>query len=117
MLWVLAAVFLRSWRGILAKALYAFGAGPLEVVSLRVLLARAALLPFAIWKRWWGLLSPGSLPRVFFYSLFSVVLNHLGFYLALRWISVTAAVVVVYTYPALVLLLPRSFLGEPFGRT
>ncbi|MGY4706334.1 DMT family transporter [Candidatus Bipolaricaulota sp. J31] len=115
-LWVLVAVFLWSWLGILAKALYAFGAGPLEVISLRVLIAWAALLPFAMWKRWWALLTLDSLPKFFFYSLFSVVLNYLGFYLALRWISVTAAVVVVYAYPALVLVLSRPFLDEPFGR-
>ncbi len=61
------------------------------------------------------MVSRGSLPKFLFYSVFSVVLNYLGFYLALRWIPVTVAIVVVYTYPALVLILSRLFLSEPFG--
>ncbi|NOX45016.1 MAG: DMT family transporter [Caldiserica bacterium] len=112
---VLIAVFLWSWLGIIGKELYRLGATPLEVVSLRVLLAWVALLPFAARRRWWALLSRGSFPKFLFYSVFSVVLNYLGFYLALRWIPVTVAIVVVYAYPALVLILSQLFLSEGFG--
>jgi|Deesub1362A_J573_1020465.scaffolds.fasta_scaffold01407_2 drug/metabolite transporter (DMT)-like permease len=113
---VLLAVFLWSWLGIIGKVLYRLGTTPLEVIALRVLLAWAALLPFAFRHEWWRLLCRGALPKLLFYSVFSVVLNYLGFYFALQWISVTAAIVIVYAYPALVLVFSHRFLTEPFGK-
>lgn len=111
---VFAAVLLWSWLGPLGKAIYALGATPYQLVAFRVLFAWALLLPWAIRGRWWRI-GAGYAPALFLYGLFSVVFNYLGFYLALRHITVTAAVVIVYAYPALVLLLSRAFLKEPLG--
>lgn len=112
---VLLAVFLWSWLGILGKLLYGFGATAFQVVAFRVLFAWAALLPWAIRAGRWRI-EAGSVPKLVLYSLFSVVLNYLGFYLALQYISVTATTVILYAYPAMVLLLSRVFLGEILGK-
>jgi drug/metabolite transporter (DMT)-like permease len=111
---VLLAVFMWSWLGPLGKMVYALGATAYQLVAFRVLFAWAALLPWAIHKKWWRIRA-SSIPVLFLYSLFSVVFNYLGFYLALKYISVTAAIVILYAYPALVLLLSRAFLKEPLG--
>jgi drug/metabolite transporter (DMT)-like permease len=111
---VLLAVFMWSWLGPLGKMVYALGATAYQLVAFRVLFAWAALLPWAIHKKWWRIRA-SSIPVLFLYSLFSVVFNYLGFYLALKYISVTAAIVILYAYPALVRLLSRAFLKEPLG--
>lgn len=112
---VLLAVFMWSWLGPMGKMVYALGATAYQLVAFRVLFAWAALLPWAIRGGWWKI-RPRSIPILFLYSLFSVVFNYLGFYLALQYISVAAAIVILYAYPALVLLLSRIFLKEPLGR-
>lgn len=115
-LWlVFLAVFLWSWLGILGKVLYGLGATPFQVVAFRVLFAWLALLPFALRRGWWRM-GWRSLPKLFAYSIFSVTFNYLGFYLALQYISVTATIVLLYAYPAMVLVLSRVFLREPLGR-
>ncbi len=112
---VLSAVFMWSWLGILGKVLYGLGATPFQVVAFRVLFAWGALLPWALRRGWWAV-EMGALPKLFLYSVFSVAFNYLGFYLALQYISVTAAIVVLYAYPAMVLVLSRIFLREPLGK-
>ncbi len=118
--YLLAVVAAVLWAtlGILGKFLYRYGADPLTVVTIRAIIAFVTLATIlAVVDR---LRREGSLLRIsrrdipFFalYGLVGVTLNYVSYFYALRWTTVTTAVILLYTYPALVTLLAALFLGE-----
>jgi len=111
---IILAVLLWSWLGPLAKLVFAHQVTAYQLVAFRVLFAWMALVPWSFKNGWWRV-EIKRLPFLLFYSIFSVTLNYLGFYVALRYISVTAAIVILYTYPAIVLGLSHVLLKEPVG--
>lgn len=112
---VAGAAFLWATLGIAGKALYAAGAQPMTVVAWRALLAALALL-IALALRAPGLLRvPRSELR--FFALFGLVVaaNYACYFLALRHVPVAVAIILLYTYPALVVVAAHLLFGETFG--
>lgn len=109
---VMAAVFW-STLGILGKFLYRYGADPLTVVTIRATIAFATLAAIlAVMDRRLLRISRRDIPFFALYGLVGVTFNYASYFYALRWTTVTTAVILLYTYPALVTLLAALFLGE-----
>ena len=107
-----AAVFLWSWIGIIGKYLYAYGMSPLTAVTFRVLFAWALLLPLMAQRPQRLRVPLTRLPGLVLYGLVAVAANYVGYFYALKYLSVAAAVILIYTNPALVVLLSWPVLGE-----
>ncbi len=114
---VLAAVLFWSTLGVIGKALYGLGAGPLFVVTFRVLFALGIL------GAGLGLVRPRlfrapreRLPGLVLYGIVAVGANFALFFLALGHTTVATAIVVAYSHPALVALLAWPLLGERLDR-
>ena len=107
-----AAVFFWSWIGIIGKHLYAYGMSPLTAVVFRVLFAWGLLIPLIVWRPYRLRVPLVRLPGLALYGLVAVAANYVGYFYALKYLSVAAAVVLIYTNPALVVLLSWPVLGE-----
>jgi DME family drug/metabolite transporter len=114
---VLAAVIFWAGLGVVGKGLYRLGVDPLTVVTFRVLFALGLLLGAL------GLLRPRllwvplrRLPVLALYGLVAVALNFTCYFYALKYTTVTAAIVLVYAHPALVAILSRFIFREPLDR-
>src|SRR5206468_9760353 len=101
----------------LGKSLYANGVTPGELLSLRYLLAAAVLWP-VLWLRYpreWrlGLRDAAACAALGIagYALFSSC-----FFLALRGLSASLAVLLLYTYPVLVSAAAWALWGERIPR-
>lgn len=112
----LGATFLGT-IGIVARFIYRQEPDPLTVVTFRALIAFLALLVTAI------VVNPNWLrirkkDFLFFavYGLLSVSLCFLLFLYAIKYTSVATATILLYTYPAFVVILSRLFLGEEFTK-
>lgn len=113
--YLLAAVAAVLWAtlGILGKFLYRYGADPLTVVTLRAMIAFATLaVVLAVVDRRLLRLRRRDVPFFALYGLVGITVNYACYFYALRWTTVTTAVILLYTYPALVALLAALFLGE-----
>jgi DME family drug/metabolite transporter len=109
---VMAAV-LWATLGILGKFLYRYGADPLTVVTIRAIIAFATLATIlAVVDRRLLHIRRRDIPFFALYGLVGVTFNYASYFYALRWTTVTTAVILLYTYPALVTLLAALFLGE-----
>lgn len=113
---ILGATFLGT-IGITARFIYQHEPDPLTVVTFRALIAFLLLLVYAI------LVNPNWLrirkkDFLFFavYGLISVSLCFLLFFYAIKYTTVATATILLYTYPAFVVVLSRLFLGEEFTR-
>ncbi|MBS3788938.1 EamA family transporter [Candidatus Bipolaricaulota bacterium] len=113
--YVLATLAAIAWSslGIWGSLAFNFGIDPLLLVTLRALIATIALLTiFALTK--------GELPKldkkgIIFFSLFGffgVGLNYLTYFYAIKLTSVSIAVILLYTYPAIVTLTASSLFKE-----
>jgi DME family drug/metabolite transporter len=114
---ILGASFLGT-IGILARLIYLHEPDPLTVVTFRALIAFLLLFLTAI------LVNPDWLrirkkDFLFFamYGLLSVTLCFLMFFYAIKYTTVATATILLYTYPAFVVILSRFFLGEEFTKT
>ena len=109
----IAAAVLWAALGLLGKFLYAYGADPLTVVTLRATIAFITLLIALAVTKWRLLrLNRRHIPFFALYGLIGVACNYAAYFYALRWTTVTTAVILLYTYPALVTLLSALFLDE-----
>jgi DME family drug/metabolite transporter len=113
---VLGATFLGT-IGIAARFIYQQEPDPLTVVTYRALIAFLALLITAI------VVNPNWLrirkkDFLFFavYGLLSVSLCFFLFLYAIKYTSVATATILLYTYPAFVVILSRLFLAEEFTK-
>ena len=113
---ILGASFLGT-IGILARLIYVHEPDPLTVVTFRALIAFLLLFLFAI------LVNPDWLrirkkDFLFFgiYGLLSVTLCFILFFYAIKYTTVATATILLYIYPAFVMLLSRFFLGEEFTK-
>ena len=107
-----AGVFFWSWIGVIGKHLYAYGMSPFVVVTFRVLFAWALLLPLMAQRPRRLRVPLTRLPGLVLYGLVAVAANYVGYFYALKYLSVAAAVILIYTNPALVVLLSWPVLGE-----
>ena len=117
--YLLAVVAAVLWAtlGILGKFLYGYGADPLTVVTIRATVAFVTLaLALAMADHRLLHLSGRDIPFFAVYGLIGVTFNYVAYFYALRWTTVATAVILLYTYPALVTLLSALFLGERMSR-
>jgi len=113
--YLLAVVAAVLWAtgGILGKFLYRYGADPLTVVTIRAVIAFVTLAAIlSVVDRRLLRIRRQDIPFFALYGLVGVALNYACYFYALRWTAVATAVVLLYTFPALVTLLAALFLGE-----
>ncbi|MEJ2709870.1 MAG: EamA family transporter [Anaerolineales bacterium] len=109
----LAAAFLWATLGLFGKFLYRYPVDPLVVVALRAMIAASTLGLVLAWRNpAWLRIRKQDLPFFFVYGAVGVALNYSCYFLALRWTTVTTAVILLYLYPAFVVLGGALFLGE-----
>jgi drug/metabolite transporter (DMT)-like permease len=108
---------LLSTLGVLGKTAYALGADPLSVVSLRATIA-GIILGIAVMATKPNLfrLRASDLPFFVGYGFVGVALNYLGYFYALEFTTVATAITVLYTYPAMVVVLAFIIYREPIAR-
>lgn len=112
---VVVAAILWASLGILGKFLYRYGADPLTIVSLRAVIAFLTLVTIlAIVDRRLLRIRLRDLAFFALYGFVGVALNYVFYFYALSLTTVTTAVILLYTYPALVTVLAALFLGEQF---
>ncbi len=113
--YLLAATAAVLWAtmGPLGKWLYGYGVDPLTVVTLRAAIAFGTLaLTLAVVDRGLLRVAGRDLPFFALHGLVGVACNYACYFYALRWTTVATAVLLLYTYPALVTLFSALFLGE-----
>jgi DME family drug/metabolite transporter len=109
----IAAAVLWSTLGLLGKYIYQYDADPLTVVTIRAVVAFATLaLVLALVDRRYLLVRPRDVPFFAAYGLIGVTLNYASYFYALRWTTVTTAVILLYTYPAIVTVFAALFMDE-----
>lgn len=107
------AAILWATLGILGKFLYGYNADPLTIVTIRAVIAFATLaLILAIVNRHLLRIDRQDIPFFVLYGLVGVTCNYAFYFYALSLTSVATAVILLYTYPALVALLAALFLKE-----
>jgi len=101
---VLAAC-LWSTLGVLGKIAYSLGAEPLVVVSLRASIAATILgVGLVLMRRNLLRVRRRDLPFFAVYGVLGIGLNYLGYFFAIKFTSVSTAIVLLYTYPAVVVV-------------
>lgn len=117
--YALAAVAgcLLSTLGVLGKTAYALGADPLSVVTLRATIAEMILgIALVATRPSLFRLRSADLPFLVGYGFVGVALNYMGYFYALKFTTVAAAITVLYTYPAMVVVLAFLVYREPIVR-
>lgn len=113
---ILGASFLGT-IGIFARLIYLHEPDPLTVVSWRAVIAFFLLFLVAVlvnpdWLR----IRKRDFPFFAIYGLLSVSLCFLLFFYAIKYTTVATATILLYTYPAFVILLSPLVLGEELTR-
>ncbi len=103
--------------GIFARLIYQHEPDPLTVVSFRAVIAFFLLFLIAVlvnpdWLR----IRKKDFPFFAIYGLLSVSLCFLLFFYAIKYTTVATATILLYTYPAFVILLSPLVLGEKLTR-
>lgn len=119
--WGYALAFLAAalWAtlGLFGKFLYRYPVDPITVVTLRALIASLTMgCILALCRPNWLRIARGDLLFFAFYGVVGVALNYACYFLAFKFTTVTTAVVLLYTYPALVVLGAALFFKEPVSR-
>ncbi|KPL00122.1 MAG: hypothetical protein AMJ91_05310 [candidate division Zixibacteria bacterium SM23_73_3] len=113
---IFGASFLGT-MGILARFIYLQEPDPLTVVTFRALIAFLLLFLTAVFINpdWLRIRKTDFL---FFgvYGLLGVSLCFLLFFYSIKYTTVATATILLYTYPAFIVLLSRFFLGEEFTK-
>ena len=108
---------LLSTLGVLGKTAYALGADPLSVVTLRATIAGMILgIALVASKPTLFRLRSADLPLLALYGFVGVALNYVGYFYALKFTTVATAITVLYTYPAMVVVLAFLVYREPIVR-
>ena len=108
---------LLSTLGVLGKTAYALGADPLSVVTLRATIAGMILgIALVTSKPSLFRLRSADLPLLALYGFVGVALNYVGYFYALKFTTVATAITVLYTYPAMVVVLAFLVYREPIVR-
>ncbi len=112
------AAVLWSLMGVLGKTLYTYGADPLTVVTFRATISFVTLfLVLAVINRKLLRIERSDIPFFAVYGLFGVTFNYGCYFYAISWTTITTAIVLLYTYPAVVTILAALFLNEKIDRT
>ncbi len=109
-----SATILWSTLGVLGKLAYSFGADPLTVISLRATIATLVVGGVIFLTNPSGFrIRRADLPLFLGYGFFGVGLNYVGYFYALKFTTVATAITLLYTYPALVVLVSFFVFHEP----
>ncbi|GAB4538152.1 MAG: DMT family transporter [Anaerolineae bacterium] len=112
------AAALWATLGVFGKLLYRYPVDPITIVTLRAIIASLTLgCILALCRPDWLRIARGDLPFFALYGVVGVALNYACYFLALKFTTVTTAVVLLYTYPALVVLGAMLFFKEPVSQT
>lgn len=98
--------------GLFGKWVFSLGLGPGEFLSLRFLVASALLGPAALTARGVPAIGRGLALRAFLLGVFGYAVFSSCYFAALRGLSVSLTVLLLYAYPVWVTLGARFFLGE-----
>lgn len=110
---VLSALAL-STMGIFGKLLYRHDVDPLNVVTLRAIIAFFALgMVLVLIRRRLPAIRRQHVALFVFLGFVGIALNYAGFFQSLKYTTVATAISILYTYPAFVILGAILFLGEP----
>lgn len=112
---VLAAAGLWGTLGIMARVLYRVGVTPAELTSVRASVGTAGLLVWMLARPRRLRIRARDLPFFALYGLVSIALLQYAYFAAVQHATVSAAVALLYTAPAFVVLLSRIG-GERIGR-
>lgn len=112
---VLAAGALWGTVGTVTKYIYAYGADPLTVGTLRILASFVLILCYALATGHRVKIGLNHLGYFAAFGLFSVATFNYSYLTAIHLTSVTTAVVLLYTAPAFSVLMARLFLNEPLN--
>jgi DME family drug/metabolite transporter len=113
---VLGATFLGT-IGVLARFIYQHEPDPLTVVTFRATIAFLLLLIIAIVVNpTWLRIRKKDFLFFALYGLLSVGFCFLLFFYSIKYTTVATATILLYTYPAFVVVLSRFFLGEQFTK-
>lgn len=111
---VAAAALIWGSVGLLAKVLYAEGVSFEALSASRALFAWMAVAGFLVWRR--GAAGLGvekrELPFLIPMGVFGIGAFYLFFYYTLRESEIGTAAILLYSFPAFVVVLARIFLGE-----
>jgi drug/metabolite transporter (DMT)-like permease len=103
--------------GLFGKFLFRYALDPITIVTLRAIIAATTLgFALAIVRPTLLRISSKDLVSFAIYGLFGVALNYSCYFLALQWTTMTTAAILLYTYPALVVLGAYIFLNERLER-
>ncbi len=109
-----SAAILWSTLGVLGKFAYSFGVDPLTVVSLRAAIATLVVGGVIFVTNPSGfMIRRADLPFFLAYGFFGVGLNYIGYFYALKFTTVATAITLLYTYPALVVVVSSFVFHEP----
>lgn len=87
------------------------------MVTIRALVAFLTLaVALAVVDPRYLVVRPADLPFFAVYGLIGVTLNYAAYFYALKSATVTTAVILLYTYPAIVTIFAALFMGETFTR-
>lgn len=112
---VVTAAACYGLQPLFAQFAYAGGADPVGLLLARFTIAAVVLMLFL---RGWGVALPtGRLARQNLLLGVGYGLAALGYYSACHSMSVSLAIIVVYTFPAFVTVISIAFLGETSSRT
>ncbi len=98
---------------VFSRFLLATGADPVSIVAVRALLATAILASVLAWRR--SLASIAGLRDLGMFLVFgaTVATNYCAYLSGLKYSSTVTTITLLYTYPAVVLLLEAVLLKEP----
>lgn len=113
---VLAAVFW-SMLGVLGKFAYSLGADPITVISFRAAIATfiVACVIVATDVNHFRI-KRSDVPFFAGYGFFGVALNYIGYFYALKFTTVATAITLLYTYPAIVVVIAFFLFHESITR-
>ncbi len=114
---VLAGATLTGTIGVTGKLIYVYEPSPLTVVTFRAAFAFLFLtLLLVLFKPKLLRIDIGDLPYFAFYGFLSIALSFVFFFSAIKCTSVATATVLLYTFPAMVVLLSALILSEKITR-
>ncbi len=103
--------------GIFARIIYHFEPDPLTVVTFRALIAFLLAFLIAVFiKPDWLRIRRKDFLFFAVYGLLSVSMCFLLFFYAIKYTTIASATILLYTYPAFVVIFSRLFLGEELTR-
>lgn len=110
---VLIGATLTGTIGVAGKLIYAYEPSPLTVVTFRAVLAFLFLaLLLIIFKRNLLRIDIKDLPYFGFYGFLAITISFIFFFYSIKYTTVATATILLYTFPAIVVLFSALILNE-----